>query len=401
MGRFYESLSRISSARSRGLKRTLSPDIRAGHRPCPVLLMIREIDCGGSERQITEIAKSLDREQFTPHVGCFLDQGLLSDEIRAAGVPIVQFPVRSFSKPGTLSAARLMGDYLREHEIGIVHTFDVPSNVFGVFAARAYGTPIVISSQRAYRNLSTGAVLKLLRMTDRLVERIVVNCEALRTHLMEDERVPSRLIRVCYNGLDTSRFRPAPRSRPLEVGDATLVIGVACVLRPEKGLHTLVDAFAQIANLGSNIKLLLVGNGPSWEEIVARCRERGIADRCVFVPAVSNVEEWLHVFDIFVLPSLSEALSNVLMEAMACGCAVIASRVGGNPELVIGGKTGLLFERENVEQLAAHIKCLIENPELRSKLAVAGSQRIHAEFARARAIDRMQSIYSELIAQAN
>src|SRR5438270_9649462 len=116
MGRLYESLSRISGARGRGLKRALSPDIRSGRRPCPVLLMIREIDCGGSERQITEIAKSLDREQFTPHVGCFLDQGLLSNEIRAVGVPIVQFPVRSFSKPGTLSAARLMGDYLREHE---------------------------------------------------------------------------------------------------------------------------------------------------------------------------------------------------------------------------------------------------------------------------------------------
>ncbi|MBV9497818.1 MAG: glycosyltransferase family 4 protein [Acidobacteriaceae bacterium] len=379
----------------------MSSDVRSGRRPCPVLLMIREIDCGGSERQITEIAKSLDREQFTPHVGCFLDQGLFSHEIRAAGVPIVQFPVRSFSKPGTVRVARLMGDYLREHEIGIVHTFDVPSNVFGVFAARAYRTPIVISSQRAYRTLTTGAVLKLLRMTDRLVDRLVVNCEALRRHLMEEERVPSRLIRVCYNGLDTSRFHPAPRSRPPEVGDAAIVIGVACVLRPEKGLLTLVDAFARVANLGPNLKLLLVGSGPSRDEIVARCRERGIADRCVFVPAVSNVEEWLHVFDIFVLPSLSEALSNVLMEAMASGCAVIASRVGGNPELVTDGKTGFLFERENVEQLAAHMKRLIEHPELRCKIAGAGSQRIHAEFTRGRAIDRIQGIYSELIAQAN
>ncbi len=402
MGQLYESWSRISGADGRRLKRALSPDIRSGRRPCPVLLMIREIDCGGSERQITEVAKSLDREQFTPHVGCFLDQGLLAGEVRAAGVPIVPFPVRSFSKPGTLTAARLMGDYLRKHEIGIVHTFDVPSNVFGVFAARAYRTPIVISSQRAYRTLSTGAVLKLLRITDRLVDRVVVNCEALRRHLMEDERVPSKLIRVCYNGLDTFRFRPAPRSRPPEIGDAAIVIGVACVLRPEKGLHTLVDAFAQVARLdGPNIKLLLVGNGPSRDEIVARCRERGIADRCVFVPALSNIEEWLHVFDIFVLPSLSEALSNVLMEAMACGCAVVASRVGGNPELVSDGKTGFLFERENVEQLAAHMRRLIEHPELRCEIAGAGSQRIHAEFARGRAIERMQGIYSELIAHAN
>jgi len=292
-----------------------------------------------------------------------------------------------------------MGEYLRDQKIGIVHTFDVPSNVFGVFAARAYGAPIVISSQRAYRHLIDGALLRLLRMTDRLVDRIVVNCEALRKHLIEDERVPSRLIRVCYNGLDTDRFRLAPRSRPAEVGDASLVIGVACVLRPEKGLHTLVDAFANIAQDFPNVKLLLVGNGPSRTEVVERCRDRGIADRCIFVPAVSNVEEWLHAFDIFVLPSLSEALSNVLMEAMACGCAVIASRIGGNPELVIEGRTGLLFDRENVGQLTAHMKLLIENPDLRNQLAAAASDRIHAEFARERAIQRMQSIYSELIAR--
>ncbi|HEX4807940.1 MAG TPA: glycosyltransferase, partial [Bryobacteraceae bacterium] len=149
------------------------------------------------------------------------------------------------------------------------------------------------------------------------------------------------------------------------------------------------------------IKLLLVGSGPLRNEIVERCRDSGLADRCVFLPAVSNVEEWLHAFDIFVLPSLSEALSNVLMEAMACGCAVIASRVGGNPELVIDGKTGLLFERENVEQLAAHMQLLIENPELRYKLAAAASERIRGEFARERAIERMQSVYSELIAQAS
>jgi glycosyltransferase involved in cell wall biosynthesis len=397
MGKIYEYWSRVSQQRRGGLRRTLDSETSSGRSPCPLLLMVREVDCGGTERQLTEVAKSLDRGSFQPHVGCFIDRGLFAEELHAAHVPIIQFPVRSFSRPGTLQAARLMGEYMRDQKIGIVHTFDVPSNIFGVFAARAYGAPIVISSQRAYRHLIDGALLRLLRMTDRLVDRIVVNCEALRKHLIEEERVPSRLIRVCYNGLDTGRFRLAPRSRPTEVGDASLIIGVACVLRPEKGLHTLVDAFANVAQDFPNVKLLVVGNGPSRNEVVERCRDRGIADRCIFVPAVSNVEEWLHAFDIFVLPSLSEALSNVLMEAMACGCAVIASRIGGNPELVIEGRTGLLFERENVGQLTAHLKLLIENPDLRNQLAAAASERIHAEFARERAIQRMQSIYSELI----
>ncbi len=403
MGRVYESLRWNFGLRGSGLRRSLSGQIRSGLSPCPVLLMVREIDFGGTERQITEVAKSLDRTHFQPHVGCFNAQGLVSGEIRSAGVPIVEFPVRSFrpaAMPANLKAARLMGRYMREHKIGIVHTFDVPSSVFGVFAARAYGAPIIISSQRAYRHLSEGGLLKLLRITDRLVDRVVVNCEALRKHLEEDECVPSRLIRVCYNGLDTARFRPAPRSRPAEVGGASFVVGVACALRPEKGLRTLVDAFAQIAHVFPEVKLLVVGDGPSREELVDSCWHRGLAGRCIFIPAVSNVEEWLHAFDVFVLPSLSEALSNVLMEAMACGCAVIASRVGGNPELVIDGETGLLFERENVDQLAAHLKRLIENPGLRCKLASAASERIYTGFARERATEQMETVYSELLAQA-
>ncbi len=379
------------------LKRAVREDIRSGRFPCPLLLMSRDLDIGGSQRQLTEVAKSIDRARFNAHVGCFLPFGIYAPELHTAGIPMTQFPVRSFKRPAALAVARQMGKYLRKHGIQIVHAFDVPADIFGVFAAAAYRTPIVISSQRAYRQLTAGPLLRMLRMTDRLADRIVVNCEAIRKHLIDDEGVPANRIRICYNGLDLTRFQSGPRWRPAELEGASLVIGVACGFRPEKGLPTLVDAFAAIAPLYPGSRLVLIGDGPCRPELQERCRNLRIADRCLFVPAQQEVERWLRALDVFVLPSLSEAFSNAIMEAMGCGCSVIASSVGGNPELVLEGETGLLFQAGNVAQLVERIKLLIENPELRMSMAGAGNRRMSREFSRERSIERMQAIYSELL----
>ena len=373
------------------------PRTALGGPPWPVLLMIREVDVGGTERQLTEVAKALDRHLVHPHVGCCISQGLCATELRDAGVPIVEFPIRSFASSRTFTAAMQMGRYLREHRIQLVHTFDVPATIFGVYAARLFRSPIVLSSQRAHRELTQGALLRLLRGTDRLVDGFVVNCQAIRHHLLNDEGIREDLIHVCYNGLDTARFRPEPRWRPPELKDASMVIGAACALRPEKGLSTLIDAFARVAHLHSDTRLLLIGDGPCRDELAQRCRDHGMADRCLLLPALLNVEAWLHTFDIFVLPSLSEALSNSIMEAMASGCAVIASRVGGNPELVIDQKTGLLFKAGNVDELAARLKLLIERPDLRSEYARAGGERMRRDFSLQQSVRTMQTVYMKFL----
>src|SRR5690348_6594059 len=159
-------------------------------RPVPVLLMSRALGLGGSERQLAEIAKNLDRTRFEPHVGCFHADGFRADELRAAGVPVVQFDVSSFLGPSVVRGALATGRYLRYHDIQLVHTFDVPLNLFGVPTARLFRTPRVISSQRAHRALTPGLRRQALRITDRLVDAVVVNSEAVRRELIERDRVP-------------------------------------------------------------------------------------------------------------------------------------------------------------------------------------------------------------------
>lgn len=358
----------------------------------PVLLMVRELGPGGTERQMTEIARALDPSRFQVHAGCF-HEGVRARELKASGIPVVRFPVTSFMRPNALLGAWRLGRYFRRNRIQIVHTFDYPLNCFGVPVARALGVPVVLSSQRAHRHLTPGPYLKILRMTDRLVDGIVVNSESVRQEMIQKEHVAAERLHLCYNGIDTTRFHSERRGRMAMLKDASLVIGVVCVLRPEKGLQTLLRGFARVVGLHPGVRLVLVGDGPESPGLQALAEELGIAGACTFQPAVADVAPWLGSIDIFVLPSLSEALSNSLMEAMACGCTCIASSAGGNPELIRDRETGLLFEPGDAVELAGKLSELISNHELREWLANAGQSLIQTRFSLAASAARMAEIY--------
>jgi glycosyltransferase involved in cell wall biosynthesis len=361
--------------------------------------MAQQLTQGGSERQLTEIAAGLDRNLFNPHVAVLRPGGLRLDELRAAGVPTVCFPIQSFTRPSALSAVWRLHRYLRRHKIGLAHSFDVPANLFMVPVARASGVKAVLSSQRAFRSLTPKQYRPLMRFSDRLVNRIVVNCRALERHLISDEGVPAALIRLCGNGIDTQLFERRVLPQPLPLAGASPVVGVVCALRPEKDLPTLVKAFALARLQHPRMGLVVVGSGAMLEPLERLIGELGQQDRCVFVPSTTEVPKWLSAIDIFVLPSVSEALSNSLMEAMACGCAAVASNVGGNGELIEHGERGLLFRAGDAGDLAGCLKMLAADQPLRRRLAEAGRRFIHENFGVAQSVRRMTEIYLEALGQ--
>ena len=354
-----------------------------------MLLAARELGLGGSERQLAETALALDRTYFRPHVACFVEGGFRARELADAGVPLLNLGVSSLLSPSVVRGAARLGRYVAAHGIQLVHAFDVPADVFVAPAARMFRVPVVLSSQRAHRDL-VGGQRHVLRLTDRIVDGIVVNSQAIARQLEEEDGVPASMIRLAYNGLDTAIFR---REGPRAAVAAGPVIGVICALRPEKGLHLLIEAFAQVRRG----KLLIVGSGPALGELQERARSLGVAGECHFEPAVANVADWLRAMDVFVLPSLSEALSNSLLEAMGCGCCPIASDTGGNPELVRNGETGLLFRSGDAGALAERLRAVLDDAELRKALAAAAEERAHREFARAVAARRVGEIYREFL----
>jgi glycosyltransferase involved in cell wall biosynthesis len=145
--------------------------------------------------------------------------------------------------------------------------------------------------------------------------------------------------------------------------------------------------------------LIVVGSGPEEQRLKRIAQECRVFDRCRFEPAQDSVEHWFRAIDVFVLPSSSEALSNSLMEAMACGCAVIASNVGGNPELVTDGFNGFLFSSGDLESLAHKIRQLVLDKHLRQEFSSNSAATVRERFTAQRTIESISSIYSSLLAR--
>ncbi len=366
-------------------------------RPIPVLLLAQALGAGGSERQLSLIAQHLDPTEFEPHVGCMRLEGERYQELRAAGVPIVHFPLLTFGSLSTLSCARALGRYVARHRIQVVHSFDSPTNLFAPPVVRALTNAAIVTSQRAHRQLTTRPQRDLLRITDTMADAIVVNCDFLRRHLVEEEKAPAAKVVCCYNGIDLSRFSPGGPEKPRELQGASLVIGTVCALRPEKDLGTLLEAFATVCHLRDGMRLAIVGDGVVEGELRTRATSLGIGKQCLFLPGRAAVEEVLRGIDIFVLPSLTEGLSNSLMEAMACGCTAVASCVGGNPELLRHQETGLLFQPGNRAELAACLGRLVEDRELRARFGIAGRCWIREQHAHSSSVRAMASIYRTVI----
>jgi glycosyltransferase involved in cell wall biosynthesis len=359
--------------------------------------MVRELGIGGCERDLTKIAIGLDRQVFEPHVAAFHPEGLRTPELRDAGVPILHLPVKSFRSPSAIKSASLMGNYMRQHHIALVHSYDVPMTVYGVPVARMHGTRVVLSSQLSYRSLAKPFTRQLLRVTDKLVDRVVVNCEAMRTHMVVDEGVPHERTYLCYNGVDTSVFHPAESRPTAGLEGASLVIGSVCGLRAEKRLDLLVDAFAKVHGLLPGMKLVIVGSGVELEPLQKQAAQLGVLESCIFQPATSEVAPWMRAMDIFVLPSESEAFSNALLEAMACGCCPVGSIVGGTPELIGAEERGLLFESRDATDLAQKLSVLIGNADLRRQFASAAAQFAREMLSVQVAVRRMSELYVTVI----
>jgi glycosyltransferase involved in cell wall biosynthesis len=361
--------------------------------------MVRRLNYGGCERDLAKIAMGLDRSEFTPYVGSFRPDGLRVEELKQAGIPIIEFPVRSFRSFGNLRAILDMRRYIREYGLQLVHCFDVPTAIWGAPVGRLWGVPVIIS-QLSYRSLNTAGEGRALRFADRISTRIVVNCLAMQRHMTDDEGAPLEKTYLCYNGVDTAIFHPGsfdpgPGALPEQL-KGSIVVGTIANLREEKGIDVLLKAYALLRKTTSGTKLFIVGDGPHREELEKLARELGIEDDTLFQMGKPDISAEMRALDIFVLPSYSEAFSNALLEAMASGCAVVGSDIGGTPELIHDGENGLLFKCGSAEDLAAKLRTVVENAELRDRFKTVSARRAREEFSLERNLAGFRKLYLSL-----
>lgn len=365
-------------------------------RPVPILLVALHLDVGGNERDLAKLARYLNPTRFKVHVASFRQGGERVAELEAAAIPILPLPVSSLVNRKALEGAKILRSYVRKHGIELIHAFDPSTSIFAVPLARMLGVRAV-SSHCFFRFLVPPPNSWGLRVVDHLAHRIVVNAEAVKRHLIDDYGVPSDRIFVSYNGVETSVFFPRAEPRPAFLADASLVVGSICVMREEKRLDTLMAAFARVLPHEPRIRLLLVGDGPMREPWMKMRDQLGLASACHFEQTTTDIPYWMHAMDVFVLASRSEGFPNALLEAMASGCCVVASAVGGVPELVEDTRSGFLFPAGDVDSLAARLLAIVKDRDLRIAVGAAAAERAREHFSMESAAARMEQLYDSVL----
>lgn len=374
-------------------------------RPVRVLKFITGFGIGGSERQTVRLVRGLTRRGADVQLACFRKQGPLLEQVRH--LPCEHVVVDSFRNPRALAAFARFVAFLRREKFDVVHATGLHPNFFAVPAARLAGVPAVIASIRDLGDPWTPLERRLENAACRLAHEIHVNAAAIRDRLVREGHRADR-IRVIHNAVD--RLDTPGGADPLAamgVPPEAPVIGVVARLVRVKGIEYFLQAAARLAPRFPEARFVLVGGpipggepreGRTYEqELHQLVRENDLGDRVLFLGDREDVVELLPRFTVSVLPSLSEGLPNALLESLSAGVPSVATRVGGCPEIVEPGVSGLLVPPADADALATAIARLLDDPELAARLAAAGRERTRSLFSEQRMVDRTARSYGRLL----
>lgn len=360
-----------------------------------VLLLTDEMEVGGTQRQIVHIARQLDRRRFEPTVLYFRNPSVFVDELEAAGVPAVQIEKRSRLD------LHFLGGLVRELGAGcydVMHCFSFSGELWGALARRlvpAQRRPVLLSSVRGTYEWYSPLQWRLKRWVSGESRRIIANSAAGADYARARMGLPEGAIELVYNGVAAPPpCGPQARSRVREslgVGPATPLALFVGRLVEHKNLPTLLQAMRLLPEAGPGLQLAIAGDGPLRAALAQEIEALGLEGRVRLLGERNDVPDLMAAANFLVLPSFREGLSNVILEAMMAGLPVIASRRGGNLELVEHDRTGLLFDAPDAQALADAMTELASEPSLRLRLAAAARARVqehHSVAAMVRAFER-------------
>ncbi len=383
--------------------------IRSKTLPSParirILHVVSRLTLGGTEHGMLKVVNGLGEDQFE-HRLCAV-RGVDPEFANRMGVLSKAYSVGD-PKPGfqfpLFRLIRLMKT-LRPH---IVHTRNFGA-LEAIPAARIAGVPVAIHSEHGYEiETISGLPLRrrlLCRAIFPMADALFAVTKDLVAYHSTQSWISADKFRVLYNGVNTDKFSPRRREanrikRERGIPEGRTVIGSVGRLVPIKDHGTLLNAAELLVNEGVNIHVLIVGGGPELGRLQSRVEDStALRGRVTFCGASGNVPELLNAMDVFVLCSVCEGMSNTILEAMASGLPIVATRAGGNPELVVDGQCGWLFAPRDVPALVQHLKRLIDEPQLRQRFGTAARLRAAAEFDLNSMVKNYHDLYFELAAR--
>jgi L-malate glycosyltransferase len=360
-----------------------------------LFLMTDSFETGGSERQFVALAQALNPTAFDVHLGCVQRQGAFLDGL--GRVP--EFPLGgSLYGLNSLWTRLRLAQYLRRNRIAVAHAFDFYTNLTLIPVARLAGVHVVIGSHRQLGDLLSRSKSRAQAAVFRRCDVVVCNSRAAADRLIEQGLRKSR-IAVIGNGLPVSAFRDTAPAMPRRKG--MLRVGMIARMNARSKNHkVLLRAASRLCHRFPCLKFLLVGDGLLRPELEREAESLGLKDHILFLGDRRDIPAILASLDVSVLPSSSESLSNAILESMAAGVAVVASRVGGNPEL-LGVDRGMLVAPDEDQALADAIERLLLNAAMRATLGRNGKEFARANFSLDQIRDRYEALYADLLEKKN
>lgn len=366
-----------------------------------VVYVIDDLGLGGAQRQLAALVKTLPRERFAVEIISLSTEKVAFEEIlRKAGIPVTLI-----SHSGKWSWSTLAGVYrkLREAKPDIVHTWLFTADLYGRLAAFLARTPHVISAMRNTIDDMPPHYRWVNRILSFVTDSITINAEAIRRGLARELGIPNRKIRTIYNGIDLSGFPPIhPNGHYLQEwdipGNASVVLMIARMV-PQKDHRTFLKAARRVAEKRQDVYFLLAGEGYLRGQVEIWIEEMGLRERTRLLGTRLDVWELIHQADVVALATHFEGCSNVVMEAMALGKPVVATQVGGNPELIVHGETGWTVPVKDDEAFAEALLNLLENETEARGMGEKGRRRIAEKFSLQKTTQEIMSLYDELLSR--
>lgn len=343
---------------------------------------------GGGQWSLYYLIKHLNKDRFHPVVLC-PDEGELAQKMKSIGAEVIFFQTGRIRSPNPYTIKKLTS-IIKDRNIALIHTDSTTETFYAGIAAKIMKVPLIW-----HIRASDGEWL-LDRLLSVLSTKLILVADALRTRF---KRADKRKAPTIYNGIDLDEFDSyaSPRSVREEFSINNDTVLLACVGRIEekKGQEYLISAMKH----ANNTKLILAGRADEFylKRIQTLCDELGVSDRVIFAGQRDDIPTLLRSIDILVFPTLTEAFSRVILEAMAAAKPVVATDTGGNSEAVTDGVTGYIVRTKNPEALSERIRNLVQDEEKRNQMGMSGRRIVEEKFDIRNIVRQIEDEYLEVL----
>ena len=383
-----------------GLNYLISPMFNL-RRPIRVLHVLENLSLAGLEYGVIKQVNRLDRRAFSPMIGCLRYQYEETRSLIDEKIPIFELrkkPGREFPVIFRLAAL------LRNQRVDIVHSHNWRTFFYTVVASMLARTPVLVHGEHGREEATVPKRQQFIQgLMGPLVDSFVTVSSSLGKEMADIFKSQPEKIVTIPNGVNLESFRQTYQldsiRKELQISPDNLVILTVGGLRPVKDHQTLIRAFFRIQRDLPMARLLIVGtdHGKGFQEkLETLCQQLGDQNSILFTGIRHDIPQLMQLSNVYVNSSLFEGMSNTILEAMAAGCPVIGTQVGGNPELIEDKVTGYLFAPKDETQLSEQLKELLLNPALAKKMAANGQRRVEQHHSMSGMIKRYESLYREI-----